>query len=40
MHLAKRQRTWFRHQEAGIRWFADPDEAYAAAIEWLDRPFP
>jgi tRNA dimethylallyltransferase len=40
MRLAKRQRTWFRHQEPGIRWFAHPDEAYAAAIEWLDRPFP
>ncbi len=40
MRYAKRQRTWFRHQEPGIRWFADPDAAFAAALEWVDRPFP
>ena len=38
MRYAKRQMTWFRHQEPGIRWFADADEARAAAVEWLDRP--
>jgi tRNA dimethylallyltransferase len=36
MRLAKRQRTWFRHQEPGIRWFADTESAYAAIGEWLD----
>jgi tRNA A37 N6-isopentenylltransferase MiaA len=39
MRLAKRQRTWFRHQEPGIRWFAAPDPAYAAAVEWLAERF-
>lgn len=33
MRYAKRQRTWFRHQETAI-WFADPDEAFAAALGW------
>jgi tRNA dimethylallyltransferase len=36
MRYAKRQRTWFRHQESAA-WFADADEAYAAALAWLDR---
>jgi tRNA dimethylallyltransferase len=36
MRLAKRQRTWFRNQEPGIRWFSSPDEAYDAAVVWLD----
>jgi tRNA dimethylallyltransferase len=36
MRYAKRQRTWFRHQESAT-WFADPDEAFAAALAWLDR---
>jgi tRNA dimethylallyltransferase len=40
MRLAKRQMTWFRHQEPGIRWFADADAAHAAAVEWLDAAFP
>lgn len=35
MRYAKRQRTWFRHQEPGILWFADPDEALAAIRGWL-----
>ena len=35
MRYAKRQRTWFRHQEAAT-WFAEPDEAFAAALAWLD----
>jgi tRNA dimethylallyltransferase len=34
MRFAKRQMTWFRHQ-ADVTWFTDPDEAYAAAVEWL-----
>jgi len=41
LRFAKRQRTWFRHQEPGIVWFADPDRAFAAVTEWLDAaPFP
>ena len=35
MRYAKRQRTWFRHQEAAT-WFADPDQAFQAAVRWLD----
>jgi tRNA dimethylallyltransferase len=35
MRLAKRQMTWFRHQEPGILWFPDTDAAHAAAVEWL-----
>ena len=38
MRFAKRQKTWFRHQEPGIRWFEDPESAYAAALDWLDEP--
>jgi tRNA dimethylallyltransferase len=38
LRFAKRQRTWFRHQEPGLRWFADPDSAYAAVLDWLDHP--
>ena len=34
MRFAKRQMTWFRHQ-ADVTWFTDPDDAYAAAEEWL-----
>ena len=37
MRYAKRQRTWFRHQEAAT-WFADPDQAFEAALRWLDGP--
>jgi tRNA dimethylallyltransferase len=38
VRFAKRQRTWFRHQEPGILWFADPGEAFTAALAWLDGP--
>ena len=34
MRYAKRQRTWFRHQE-DVRWFADAAAARAAILEWL-----
>ena len=37
MRYAKRQRTWFRHQETAD-WFADADQALAAALRWLDGP--
>jgi tRNA dimethylallyltransferase len=37
MRYAKRQRTWFRHQETAT-WFADADQAFDAAMRWLDRP--
>jgi tRNA dimethylallyltransferase len=37
MRYAKRQRTWFRHQETAT-WFTDPDEAAGAALRWLDVP--
>lgn len=36
MRLAKRQVTWFRHQQPGLRWFSDADTAYAAIAAWLD----
>jgi tRNA dimethylallyltransferase len=36
LKLAKRQMTWFR-REPGIAWFSDPDEAFAAARDWLAR---
>ena len=35
MRYAKRQRTWFRHQETAT-WFADAGEAEEAALLWLD----
>ncbi|HXY40130.1 MAG TPA: tRNA (adenosine(37)-N6)-dimethylallyltransferase MiaA [Vicinamibacteria bacterium] len=38
MRYAKRQMTWFRHQQPGVSWFEDPEAAYQAIIEWLDRP--
>jgi tRNA dimethylallyltransferase len=34
MRFARRQMTWFRHQ-ADVTWFTDPDDAHAAAGEWL-----
>lgn len=37
MRYAKRQRTWFRHQETAT-WFADADQAFEAALRWLDAP--
>jgi tRNA dimethylallyltransferase len=35
MRYAKRQRTWFRHQETAT-WFADAGAAHDAALRWLD----
>ena len=35
MRYAKRQRTWFRHQESAT-WFADASQAEEAALRWLD----
>jgi tRNA dimethylallyltransferase len=37
MRYAKRQRTWFRHQETAT-WFADAEPAEDAALRWLDGP--
>jgi len=34
MRYAKRQMTWFRHQE-DVRWFAQAADARAAALAWL-----
>jgi tRNA dimethylallyltransferase len=34
MRYAKRQMTWFRHQE-DVRWFARAADARAAILEWL-----
>jgi tRNA dimethylallyltransferase len=34
MRYAKRQMTWFRHQE-DVRWFARAADARAAIQEWL-----
>jgi tRNA dimethylallyltransferase len=34
MRYAKRQRTWFRHQE-DVRWFETADEARRAILAWL-----
>ena len=39
MRYAKRQRTWFRHQETAI-WFADADQTFEAALRWLDGTSP
>jgi tRNA dimethylallyltransferase len=38
LRFAKRQRTWFRHQQPGVAWFARADEALAAALRWLEEP--
>lgn len=35
MRLAKRQMTWFRHQEPGVQWFAEASEARSTVQEWL-----
>lgn len=35
MRYAKRQRTWFRHQEPGLLWFADAGAALRAVHAWL-----
>ena len=40
MRFAKRQMTWFRHQEPGLRWFADAEDARAAVLEWMAAGFP
>jgi tRNA dimethylallyltransferase len=34
MRYAKRQMTWFRHQE-DVRWFRDAADARVAILEWL-----
>jgi tRNA dimethylallyltransferase len=34
MRYAKRQMTWFRHQE-DVRWFAEAADAQAAILDWL-----
>ena len=39
MRFAKRQMTWFRHQEPGLRWFGDAEDARGAVLEWLDTGF-
>ncbi len=31
LRFAKRQRTWFRHQQPDVQWFADAGGAWAAA---------
>jgi tRNA dimethylallyltransferase len=36
LRFAKRQRTWFRHQQPGVRWFEDADRASAEVGRWLD----
>ena len=38
LRFAKRQRTWFRHQQPGVAWFTDADDALAASLRWLDAP--
>lgn len=35
MRFAKRQMTWFRHQ-AQVTWYPNAEEAYEAALVWLD----
>jgi tRNA dimethylallyltransferase len=37
MRYAKRQMTWFRHQQPGVEWFGDAEAAYRAIDEWLGR---
>jgi len=36
MRFAKRQRTWFRHQQPDVVWFASTEDALAGATRWLD----
>jgi tRNA dimethylallyltransferase len=36
MRFAKRQRTWFRHQQPEAEWFALADEAFAVVLRWLE----
>jgi tRNA dimethylallyltransferase len=40
MRFAKRQRTWFRHQQPDAEWFSQADEAFAAVLRWLDEDAP
>ncbi|HSD66482.1 MAG TPA: tRNA (adenosine(37)-N6)-dimethylallyltransferase MiaA [Vicinamibacteria bacterium] len=40
MRFAKRQRTWFRHQQPGVAWFSGPDEAFGAVLRWLEEAPP
>jgi tRNA A37 N6-isopentenylltransferase MiaA len=35
MRFAKRQMTWFRHQEE-VRWFREAEEARRAVLFWLE----
>jgi tRNA dimethylallyltransferase len=35
MRFAKRQRTWFRHQQPDVEWFADGERAWVAILRWL-----
>ncbi len=37
MRLAKRQLTWFRHQEPDLRWFENAQAARRTALAWLDQ---
>jgi tRNA dimethylallyltransferase len=37
MRLAKRQVTWFRHQQPGLLWFEASDAAREHALRWLGR---
>jgi tRNA dimethylallyltransferase len=36
MRLAKRQMTWFRHQQQDVRWFETPEAAHAACARFLE----
>jgi tRNA dimethylallyltransferase len=36
MRFAKRQRTWFRHQQPDVSWYATAEEALGATVRWLD----
>lgn len=38
MRFAKRQLTWFRHQQPDVRWFEDAAAAYDAIGGWLENP--
>jgi tRNA dimethylallyltransferase len=35
MRFAKRQRTWFRHQQPGVVWFATAEEALGSTLRWM-----
>lgn len=37
MRFAKRQMTWFRHQES-VEWYASAQTAYERVLEWLEAP--